>query len=61
MCFKDIEKVAEVQDDIMPYGSTPNVGMAPKKNRGNIESTQMTYSKSVLEMSALSSLSHISH
>ena len=30
---------------IMAYGSTPYVGMAPKKNGGHIESAQMTRSK----------------
>ena len=30
---------------IMAYGSTPYVGMAPKKNGGHIKSTQMTRSK----------------
>ena len=30
---------------IMAYGSTPYVGMTPKKNGGHIESAQMTHSK----------------
>ena len=30
---------------IMAYGSTPYVGMAPKKNGGHIKSAQMTHSK----------------
>ena len=30
---------------IMAYGSTPYVGMAPKKNGGHIKSAQMTRSK----------------
>ena len=30
---------------IMTYGSTPYVGMAPKKNGGHIKSAQMTRSK----------------
>ena len=29
----------------MVYGSTPYVGMAPKKNGGHIKSAQMTRSK----------------
>ena len=31
--------------NIMAYGSTPYVGMAPKKNGGHIKSAQMTRSK----------------
>ena len=31
--------------DIMAYGSTPYVGMTPKKNGGHIKSAQMTRSK----------------
>ena len=30
---------------IMAYGSTPYVGMTPKKNGGHIQSAQMTRSK----------------
>ena len=30
---------------IMAYGSTPYVGMTPKKNGGHIKSAQMTCSK----------------
>ena len=30
---------------IMAYGSTPYVGMTPKKNGGHIKSAQMTRSK----------------
>ena len=30
---------------IMAYGSTPYVGMAPKKNGGHIKSAQITRSK----------------
>ena len=45
----------------MAYGSTPYVGMTPKKNGGHIESA----TNDTLEMSALdqstASLSHIRH
>ena len=33
------------QKNIMAYGSTPYVGMTPKKNGGHIQSAQMTRSK----------------
>ena len=39
-------QVGEIQARyIMVYGSTPYVGMTPKKNGGNIKSAQMTHSK----------------
>ena len=34
-----------LKDNIMAYGSTPYVGMTPKKNGGHIKSAQMTRSK----------------
>ena len=36
---------AHRDEHIMAYGSTPYVGMAPKKNGGQIKSAQMTRSK----------------
>ena len=37
--------VPQVHAYIMAYGSTPYVGMTPKKNGGHIKSAQMTRSK----------------
>ena len=41
-----VSAVAMVQ--IMAYGSTPYVGMTPKKNGGHTKSAQMTRSKCLL-------------
>ena len=37
--------VVTLPNIIMAYGSTPYVGMTPKKNGGHIKSAQMTRSK----------------
>ena len=40
-----VVKTTNILKYIMAYGSTPYVGMTPKKNGGHIQSAQMTRSK----------------
>ena len=39
-----VSGTVQVSETVMAYGSTPYVGMTPKKNGGHIESAQMTRS-----------------